>query len=159
MAVKLCPRCREVKALSEFSKNPRRRDGVNSICKTCRRIYDHERYERIHGRSIDYQPLRSERGRRAWLRSLKEGKPCTDCGRTYPPQVMQWDHKPGFQKLGDITIDFWGPGREDILAEIAKCDLVCANCHAIRTFTRSGWALRWLKEAESSYDAGVVRAA
>jgi hypothetical protein len=124
------------------------------MCKPCRRIYDHERYARIHGREIDYQPLRSEPSRKAWLRSLKDGTPCTDCGRSYPPQVMQWDHKPGFEKVGDISADFWDRTREDVLAEIAKCDLVCTNCHAIRTFERSGWALRWLMDEWTPYDVG-----
>jgi len=153
--MKFCPRCREVKALSEFSKNPRRRDGVNSICKTCRRIYDHERYERIHGRSIDYQPLRSERGRRAWLRSLKEGRACVDCGQVFPPEVMQWDHKPGSEKLLELSAAYGEWSREDVLAEIAKCDLVCTNCHVIRTFTRAEWGQKWLKEEDVLYEAAA----
>jgi hypothetical protein len=157
--MKLCPRCGLVKPLGEFSPNRARRDGVQSMCKPCRRIYDHERYARIHGREIDNQPLRSEPGRKAWLRSLKDGTPCTDCGRVYPPQVMQWDHKPGFEKVGDISADFWDRTREEVLAEIAKCDLVCTNCHAIRTFKRSEWGQKWLKEEATVYDATQLRAA
>src|SRR5438874_9200350 len=110
--VKPCPRCGLVKCLSDFSKNPGRKDGVHSICKVCRREYDHERYERLQGRDVPRRPQRSERGRSAWLRGLKEDKPCTDCGRVLPYQVMQWDHRPGTQKLGDINEDFWGRSRE-----------------------------------------------
>jgi hypothetical protein len=120
---------------------------------------DHERYEREVGRSVPRSFQRSERGRTAWLRGLKESKPCADCGRVFPHQVMQWDHRPGSEKLGDISEDFWGRSREEILAEIAKCDLVCANCHAIRTFTRSNWGLRWLKDAPALYDLLVLDAA
>lgn len=145
-----------MKPLGEFSRSARRRDGVHSICKACRRIYDHERYERIHGRSIEYRPLRSERGRGAWLRSLKEGRPCADCGRVYPPQVMQWDHRPGSEKLGHIGEDFWGRTREEVLTEIAKCDLVCTNCHILRTFSRSAWGKKWLKEEAVVYELCVV---
>ena len=87
------------------------------------------------------------------MRSLKEGIPCADCGRVFPHQVMQWDHKPGFEKLGDISEDFAGRTRDEVLAEIAKCDLVCANCHAIRTFSRSSWGQKWLKEEVLPYDA------
>ena len=129
--MKRCPRCGEVKPLSEFPRNPGRRDGVHSICKTCRRIYEHERYERLHGKTIEYRPLRSERGRGAWLRSLKEGRACTDCGRAYPPQVMQWDHKPGYEKVGDISEAFWG--------------------------TRSEWGKKWLKEQSTEYEFGGSR--
>lgn len=150
--MKCCPRCGEVKPLSEFSKDRARRDGVQTMCRPCRRVYDRERYERTHGRSIPYRPKRSEPGRGAWLRSLKEGRACADCGRVYPPQVMQWDHKPGFEKVGDVSQAFWGRTRVDVLAEIAKCDLVCTNCHIVRTFTRSDWGQKWLSEDALAYD-------
>lgn len=150
--MKRCPRCGETKPLSAFSKNRRRKDGLHSICKACRAKYDHERYEIAQGRAMPMRPQRSERGRTAWLRSLKESRPCSDCGGIFPYQVMQWDHRPGFEKLGDISADFWGRPREEVLAEIAKCDLVCANCHAIRTFERSRCALRWLKDELVHYD-------
>ncbi len=71
----------------------------------------------------------------------------------FPVQVMQWDHKPGFEKLGNVSAAFWGKSREEVVAEIAKCDLVCVNCHTIRTFTRSDWGRKWLNEDRVDYDA------
>lgn len=66
---------------------------------------------------------------------LKEGRSCTDCGGYFPPCVLHWDHVP---ERGPKLFNL---GRADysldkVLAEIAKCDLVCANCHAIRTWNR-----------------------
>jgi hypothetical protein len=145
--MKRCPRCGETKPLSEFHTNRTRRDGVQTYCKPCRAKIDHERYERLRGTRV---PSRIwERGRNDWLLSLKKGRPCTDCGRTFPPEVMQWDHVPGAPKLGNISTDFRGRSREEILAEIAKCELVCANCHAIRTFERAGWG-GWLASVEKT---------
>jgi hypothetical protein len=48
---------------------------------------------------------------------------------------MQWDHVPerGPKLFNLSRADY---GMEKVLAEIAKCDLVCANCHAIRTWNR-----------------------
>ena len=151
--MKLCSGCGQVKALSEFHKNRGRKDGVNSYCKTCRAVIDHARYEAKVGRSVPRHPQRSELTRKAWLISLKAGKPCTDCGRIFPHQVMQWDHRPGTEKLGEISGEFRKRTREEILAEIAKCDLVCTNCHAIRTFSRSGWATWWVQAGYLLYDA------
>ena len=68
---------------------------------------------------------------------------------------MQWDHLPGYEKVGDISADFWDKSREEVLAEIAKCELVCTNCHIIRTFTRSDWGQKWLKEDVAEYDAAA----
>jgi hypothetical protein len=153
LAVKLCSGCGEVKPLSEFHKNKGRRDGVNSYCKPCRAVIDRKRYEAKVGRTVSGHSQRSERGRKAWLISLKTGKPCTDCGRVFPHQVMQWDHRPGTEKLGEISGEFRKRPRDEVLAEIAKCDLVCTNCHAIRTFNRSGWARWWVQEGYLLYDA------
>ena len=151
--MKLCGGCGEVKPLSEFHKNKGRKNGVNSSCKPCRAVLDHERYEAKVGRSVARHPQRSERGRKAWLVSLKSGRPCTDCQRIFAHQAMQWDHRPGTEKLGELGGDFRTRTREEILAEIAKCDLVCANCHAIRTFSRAGWATWWIQEGYLLYDA------
>jgi hypothetical protein len=49
---------------------------------------------------------------------------------------MHWDHLPEFEKLGEISGNLRDHGRAKVLAEISKCELVCANCHAIRTYTR-----------------------
>jgi len=136
--MKRCPRCGETKPLSEFYKSRLRRDGVQPYCKACRALIDHDRYERLRGIRV---PTRTwERKRAEWLLSLKRGRPCTDCGQVFPPQVMQWDHLPGTPKLGNISTDFRGRSRGEILEEIAKCELVCTNCHTIRTFQRAGWA-------------------
>lgn len=61
--------------------------------------------------------------------------PCVDCGVQYPHYVMQFDHRPDEIKkfgLGQMGTR----GLKLIQAEIAKCDLVCANCHAERTYQR-----------------------
>ncbi len=151
--MKKCPRCGLTKPLSEFHKASLRSDGVQSVCKSCRAEIDHARYEATVGRAVDRHPQRAvERGLGVWLASLKAGRACTDCGRIFPPQVMQWDHKPGFEKLGELS-GFWGYSRQEILDEIAKCDLVCTNCHIIRTFARNGWGAEWIREDALPYES------
>lgn len=63
--------------------------------------------------------------------------PCVDCGNTYPPECMDWDHRPEEEKLFSISSRKY-VAEKKILDEIAKCDLVCANCHRIRTKKRKG---------------------
>lgn len=60
--------------------------------------------------------------------------PCTDCGKHYPPVCMEFDHVRGV-KAYDVS-DMRGFPKQAILAEIAKCEIVCSNCHAIRTDQR-----------------------
>jgi len=71
-----------------------------------------------------------------WYRALKESSPCTDCGNFYPYYVMQYDHIGDDKVRGVADLAGGGYPREMVLAEIAKCELVCANCHAIRTHQR-----------------------
>ncbi len=70
------------------------------------------------------------------VRKLKEA-PCSDCKRCYPFFVMQFDHRNASSKEYCVAnLVYKTTSLETIDAEIAKCDLVCANCHAIRTWDR-----------------------
>jgi len=71
----------------------------------------------------------------AHMRKLK-ARPCADCGVQYHYAVMQFDHVRGEKKfaLGGGTI--CSHGYKAIEEEAAKCDVVCANCHAMRTWKR-----------------------
>lgn len=84
----------------------------------------------------DYNKLshatRNARGR-IILRGAKR-KPCADCAISYPLVCMDFDHVRGTKRFSIGTSV--GRRTEDLLAEIAKCDVVCSNCHRIRTQLR-----------------------
>lgn len=69
-----------------------------------------------------------------FVRDYKTGKPCCDCTVVFPYYVLDFDHVQG-QKGAEIS-ELVSKGRsiEAISLEIQKCELVCANCHRIRTF-------------------------
>lgn len=67
------------------------------------------------------------------IHALK-ARPCEDCQKSYPWYVMEFDHVRG-KKFKNINC---GMGRLRLAAEVDKCDVVCANCHAIRTYQRKG---------------------
>lgn len=85
---------------------------------------------------------------RDFVWSLKIG-PCTDCGNTYPPYVMDFDHINGDKEINVAEAANRRWSKERILQEIEKCELVCANCHRIRTYTRMGH--KHLSDATRSY--------
>ena len=79
--------------------------------------------------------------KRARLRRLvQEAKscPCADCGVTYPYYVMDFDHRDGTEKAMIVSklVNFGATQR--LLDEMAKCDVVCANCHRERSWRRMG---------------------
>ena len=73
--------------------------------------------------------------RREFLNWLKEEQVCSDCHHAWPTFVLEFDHCPGVKKR--FSISDWARTSvplNDLQVEIAKCDLVCANCHRIRTY-------------------------
>lgn len=65
---------------------------------------------------------------------LKEAVPCSDCGQHFPYYVMDFDHRHGKAKTQVVSaLVAQGCALKTVMAEIAKCDIVCANCHRKRT--------------------------
>lgn len=66
-----------------------------------------------------------------------KASPCMDCENSYPPECMDFDHRDPEQKIAGVGhVMACRLAWTRIEAEIAKCDLVCANCHRIRTKKR-----------------------
>jgi hypothetical protein len=77
---------------------------------------------------------RSVNRRRVWLAEQKQGKPCVDCGIEYPHYVLDWHHLDPATKLFGIGQGSFRNSRAKILEEMAKCVLLCANCHREREY-------------------------
>ena len=132
--VKRCLKCGVEKELDEFHRW-RKGDGRQPWCKPCRKTYDAEYHQRVRERR------RAQRQRRKveflrWYRALKESTPCTDCGERVHHAALQFDHLPGSDKAGDVGYLRRHSSKQLVLDEMAKCEPVCANCHAVRTFNR-----------------------
>ena len=99
------------------------------------RPYNVRYYQRNRQREID-RVLTRQRATLEFLRALR-GVPCMDCGGTFKPHQMDFDHRDPSTKLFQVTGPLLTP-RKRMLEEIAKCDIVCANCHALRTYALQG---------------------
>lgn len=133
---KRCSRCGEVKSLADFHRHRRRPDGRQTYCKACKQGYGRQWYAanaEAHRRDVaEDRAAREQRNRR--LVQLLKQQPCSDCGERPGAAAMDFDHVRG-RKVADVSaLMRAGTGR--LLAEIAKCDLVCANCHRQRTRVR-----------------------
>jgi hypothetical protein len=136
-----CCRCGELKPADDFAWRRRRKLQRDTYCRPCRSAYVKEHYAANKQRYIENaeairSKLRLERTR--FLIEYFRSHPCTDCGES-DPVVLEFDH------LRDKAFDIGGHlvnvGWQKLLAEIAKCEVVCANCHRRRTASRRG-ALR-----------------
>lgn len=87
-----------------------------------------------HKKQIECVNKRQDKLRRQ-LYAIKEASPCVDCNKQYPHYVMEFDHIRGDKKFG-ISKKGASFGSKAFKEEIAKCELVCSNCHAERTHKR-----------------------
>lgn len=135
--MKRCTKCKVEKLPTDFHKKGLK---YQAQCKECRRAQDKEQYEtNPRRREQKLASIRKhKRDLREWYNTLKQGKPCADCGQTFHFAAMQWDHMPGQTKEGAIANMAARTSKQKVLDEIAKCELVCANCHAVRTYERAG---------------------
>jgi hypothetical protein len=135
-----CSRCKEAKPLEDFTPKGSR-GGRDSYCRPCRREYGREHYAANKQRYIDQTRVRNDtyfRDRVAFLIEYFKAHPCTDCGEA-DPVVLDFDHlrDKEFEIASGIHYRAW----KKVLAEMEKCEVVCANCHRRRTARRRG-ALR-----------------
>jgi thymidine kinase len=86
-----------------------------------------------------------QRGREKWNRTRSEQSdllrafrqsPCFDCQRSFDWFVMEFDHRERTRKTADVTRLSGNASLMRLLEEIEKCDIVCSNCHRVRTYVR-----------------------
>jgi L-lysine 2,3-aminomutase len=77
----------------------------------------------------------------------KKEEPCADCGVSYPYYVMDFDHVSG-EKVMMISQLVLRGATTKLMTELEKCEVVCANCHRIRTFERLQATKPWLDRPE-----------
>jgi len=114
--MKVCCSCKESKPLSEFAKNRSKPSGVNNECKIC--------YKLLKKKTTDH--------RVKLIRRYKRIKGCACCGYNTFGSALTFDHIDPDSKCNHIkgrgAINYtWSMKR--IKAEIAKCRVICSNCH------------------------------
>jgi len=126
---KHCKQCGETKDVSQFNRRgnkrqPQCRQCANAMCK---------RHYAANRDSYRARAVRKRREIKELVRGLKN-VPCADCKNTFHFSAMDFDHLEN--KHFNIASDSRWVSRKRLLDEIAKCDVVCANCHRLRTWNR-----------------------
>ena len=121
LITRVCRRCGLASAdLSLYLKAKNCPSGRDNLCKPCANVRTRETQARL----------------KALVDVLKD-RPCDDCGVAYAPHIMDWDHRPSEVKVMGVSRMRVSGSEARVRAEIAKCDLVCANCHRQRTQERN----------------------
>jgi hypothetical protein len=111
----------------------REKHGRSGMCKQCKNEYNKVHYANNVQYYVDKAKAREEK-LTAKMVEYKESHPCTDCQQFYPSCVMDFDHLS--DKLFNIATDYRRVSAKRLQEEMDKCELVCSNCHRIRTRDR-----------------------
>jgi hypothetical protein len=140
LGIRACRVCKETKPLAEFPYRSVKRQTRHRICLLCQRIYTSDWYLQNRKRHIANVEVRSRRvigELRSRVRDYLLDHPCVDCGET-DPGVLDFDHlRDKRADLSTLVLSAvsWGA----VEAEIAKCEVRCANCHRSRTALIGGF--------------------
>lgn len=126
--MKQCNKCKHEKELKEFTKKKSSKDGYHGYCKSCSREIVRKSYRNNKKYYVDKAKVAKDEIK-TFIRELKETTPCSDCKVKYPYYVMDFDHL----KDKTFNVSTCLKGKIQILNEIDKCEVVCSNCHRIRT--------------------------
>lgn len=145
--MKICNTCKISKPIAEYHLGKSFKDGVQNTCKQCQSLYRKTRYiiNKVdeNTKAVAWQRERSIINTDQ-LRQYLEDKYCLDCS-TKDFQVLEFDHVRGV-KQRNISQMMRNYKWDSILLEIAKCDVVCANCHRRRTAIRGNHRRsNWIK--------------
>jgi hypothetical protein len=131
--MKLCNSCNKEKDESEFSFRNKRLNTFASKCKQCHSEYVKTHYSQNKIRYINRARISSDvyrdRNRQNMIKYLSDKK-CIECGIN-DIRVLDFDHK--HSKHLEISKMMGSYSWKSILKEIEKCDILCANCHRIKT--------------------------
>lgn len=120
--VKKCALCGNKKSTKNFTLL--KTGYLHSYCKKC-----------LRERNRQYGKNRTGmRSGKAHVVAYKDNKPCSDCGNLFRYWMLDLDHVRGKKTANVNQIHMLALHR--IKEELEKCDIVCVNCHRIRTHRR-----------------------
>lgn len=109
-------------------------------CEDKKKEYRKEHYKNNKKQYRRWAKSAKNRGRikkRKFIARYSRLKGCMDCG-VKDHRVLHFDHRPDENKKRNISrMVGENYGMETLKEEIRKCDVVCANCHLIRTYSRN----------------------
>jgi hypothetical protein len=117
---------------SEHAKAKRKEYAASEKAREKKKEYQKEYYQKTKDAQLEAR----EKGRKPKRDYLRRAKsvPCMDCGILYPFYVMDFDHRDPSDKSSNVSKLVKTGTLQELIDEIAKCDVVCSNCHRERTY-------------------------
>ena len=133
--------CGETKPEAEFAFADMAKGTRQSHCRKCQAAYRRAHYLANRDEYIRREVARMagyREANRALLLAYLLDHPCIDCGEA-DPIVLDFDHRDPTTKRNEVARLASTKSWPQVLAEIEKCDVRCANCHRRKTANQFGW--------------------
>lgn len=137
-----CSVCGRSQPASEFALKNAATGLRATKCRACQRAYARQHYQENRPAYLEKARRRRSAQRDRFAASLRlyfGTHPCIDCGEA-DPTVLDFDHRDRETKVATVNKLIRSEDWNGLLAEIAKCDVRCANCHRRRTARQFNWS-------------------
>ena len=139
--MKICTLCNREQEDNEFRFRNKAKGSRSPWCKSCFSQYEKKLWRESETRrksNINSNRIRRLRNQQyLWEYLANHG--CETCGES-DPVVLQFDHINKNEKVIGISHAVSSSYSLDaIKKEMAKCRVLCANCHMRRTAEQMGW--------------------
>ena len=144
MYMRTCSKCKQDLPLTEFNKKSNRKDGLQPFCRECNRARSRQYYaenKEKHKMIVGKRKQQKIEKSNAYVTEVLVNSSCADCQENNI-LVLEFDHVTGEKRNSISLMVNGGYSIEAIKEEIKKCEIVCSNCHAIRTHQR-GNTFKW----------------
>jgi hypothetical protein len=134
MKTKICTKCEKEKDVDGFSWKKKSEDTRQSKCKLCYREHRNQWYS--EHKDSEVKTILAYRKRKVkeikeWYQEYKRSLSCSKCNESRSP-CLQFHHINPKDKDDSVgTMVAHGCSIRKIKKEIAKCIVLCANCHAV----------------------------
>lgn len=138
--MKICNHCGDEKGDDQFNWRNKATGTRQGYCRECKKLHQ-KKYYRLSKPSYLAKIYETRAKRlaayKAKIKSYLLAHPCVDCGNA-DIRALHFDHVSGVKETEVTKMFHQGASWSRIEAEMAKCEIRCANCHMIKT-----WPERW----------------
>ena len=144
--MKVCTKCHVLKNESDYFVKVKKTGRLHTQCKDCYKLHRKTYYAEHYSKYGDLYRSRAKERRvivktnlRSKMLEYLQGKACSICGEN-DIRTFEFDHiNPSLKSFGIARAIGDGMKWDNILIEIQKCRILCANCHKKHTAGQFGW--------------------
>ena len=155
--VKICSKCKQELPISEFRWKNKSKGYHHSQCKNCEKAKDKIHYQESKERREAVRKTATfQKDRNILIVEKAREKGCKKCGE-HRVWVLDFHHRNPDIKDGTIAHMIKSSSEINLLKELEKCDVLCANCHREFHYLEKLYGITYSEYIYNLYNAEIVQ--